>query len=273
MDPVRPVPDLFRDLSIDCRRCHGLCCAALYFAKAEGFPEDKAPGVPCRYLASDFRCRVHEDLLPRGFRGCAAYDCFGAGQKVSQRHYPGRNWQEEPDLLEEECRTFLAVYALHQMLWYLAEARELAEGDAVLEREIVACSEELRAMTLAPPTRLWELDLEACRDRANSLLRRAAPGTARAKHGPRDRVGKDLRGTDLRGKDLSLSLLMAADLSGCDLAGTNLLGADLRDADLRGADLRRCLFLTQGQVAAARGDGTTRLPPRLRRPGSWEGSN
>ena len=128
-------------------------------------------------------------------------------------------------------------------------------------------------MTLAPPARLWELDLEACRDRVNPLLRRAVPEAARAKHGPRDRVGKDLRGTDLRGKDLSLSLLMAADLSGCDLAGTNLLGADLRDADLRGADLRRCLFLTQGQLAAARGDGTTRLPPRLRRPGSWEGSN
>nr|WP_243206302.1 pentapeptide repeat-containing protein [Neobittarella massiliensis] len=67
-----------------------------------------------------------------------------------------------------------------------------------------------------------------------------------------------------------MALLIAADLRGCDLSGTSLLGADLRDCDLRGADLHSSLFLLQGQLNAARGDSSTRLPAGLCRPVSWQ---
>ena len=44
-----PVPALISHrrerLAADCSRCCGLCCTALYFSKAEGFPDDK-PGFP-----------------------------------------------------------------------------------------------------------------------------------------------------------------------------------------------------------------------------------
>jgi uncharacterized protein YjbI with pentapeptide repeats len=63
--------------------------------------------------------------------------------------------------------------------------------------------------------------------------------------------------------------MIRADLRGADLADTALLGADLRDADLRGTDLSNALFLTQPQVNAAVGDGTTVLPPTMSRPGHW----
>ena len=62
---------------------------------------------------------------------------------------------------------------------------------------------------------------------------------------------------------------MAADLRETDLRSADLLGADLRDADLRGSDLREALFLTRPQVAAARGDGRTRLPDGCPRPAHW----
>ena len=42
--------DLASNLKIDCEKCFGFCCSALYFAKAEGFPEDKVAGKPCMNL-------------------------------------------------------------------------------------------------------------------------------------------------------------------------------------------------------------------------------
>ena len=73
-----PPPALRRRLRPDCQSCCGLCCVALYFAKADGFPADKAAGTPCRQLTDDFRCALHDELAARGLHGCAAYDCLGA---------------------------------------------------------------------------------------------------------------------------------------------------------------------------------------------------
>lgn len=56
------------------------------------------------------------------------------------------------------------------------------------------------------------------------------------------------------------------DLRRADLRLADLIGADLREADLSGADLTGCLFLTQSQVDAAKGDAANKLSPSLRRP-------
>lgn len=64
--------------------------------------------------------------------------------------------------------------------------------------------------------------------------------------------------------------LVAADLAGADLGPAHGLGADFRDAGLAGADLTASLFLTRVQLDAARGDGTTKLPPSLTRPAHWD---
>ncbi|HKU03462.1 MAG TPA: pentapeptide repeat-containing protein, partial [Arthrobacter sp.] len=84
-----------------------------------------------------------------------------------------------------------------------------------------------------------------------------------------DLAGARLAGVALCGADLRGACLIAADLRGADLTAVDLLGADLRDARLDGADLSRALFLTQAQVAAARGSAATRLPAGLARPGHW----
>ncbi|HET9944661.1 MAG TPA: pentapeptide repeat-containing protein, partial [Actinomycetes bacterium] len=86
-----------------------------------------------------------------------------------------------------------------------------------------------------------------------------------------DLAGAQLGGADLRGADLRGSLLVGADLRGADLGGADVIGADLRGADLAGADLRDALYLTPSQVAAGRGDATTRLSSWVPRPRSWPG--
>ncbi|GJM72906.1 hypothetical protein HMSSN036_51220 [Paenibacillus macerans] len=77
-----------------------------------------------------------------------------------------------------------------------------------------------------------------------------------------------MRGANLRG-----AYLIAADLRDANLRMADLIGADLRDADLRGADLSSCLFLTQMQLNAAKGDRSTKLPPKFVRPAHWNGAS
>ncbi|MBE0532547.1 MAG: pentapeptide repeat-containing protein [Rhodospirillales bacterium] len=68
-----------------------------------------------------------------------------------------------------------------------------------------------------------------------------------------------LAGASLRGANLAGACLSDAVLDDTDLAGANLLGADLRKSDLSGA-----VGLTQEQVAKARADASTRMPPGIR---------
>ena len=72
------------ELKRDCGHCHGLCCVLLYCSKSEGFPQDKPPGTPCIFLAADYRCSVHERLAEKGLSGCMAFDCLGAGQRLTR---------------------------------------------------------------------------------------------------------------------------------------------------------------------------------------------
>jgi len=87
-----------------------------------------------------------------------------------------------------------------------------------------------------------------------------------------DLIGAKLRRADLSGANLRGAQLVGADLRGADLRWADVIGADLRGADLSGADLTGCLFLTQAQLNAARGDGDTRLPDAVSRPTHWSAS-
>lgn len=83
--------DYYRRLRADCDSCFGLCCVALPFAASVDFAADKHAGQPCANLRDNFRCGVHQDLRKIGYRGCTVYDCFGAGQHVTQVTYGGKD--------------------------------------------------------------------------------------------------------------------------------------------------------------------------------------
>jgi hypothetical protein len=202
------------------------------------------------------------------------FDCFGAGQQIVQVTFAGRSWQEAPELAPAMFAALPAMRQLHEMLWYLTEALVLREAASVHDevRELLAQTE---ALTRAAPEELATLDVSAHRRTVGDLL---AQVSARVRDGRGSRrcgadlAGADLRGADLRSTDLRGALLIGADLRRADLRTADLLGADLRSADLRGADLREALFLTRPQLTAAVGDGTTRIPGALDRPGHWHGA-
>lgn len=258
----------------DCANCFGLCCVALPFAKSADFAVNKASGEPCRNLQEDFRCGIHTKLRPSGFSGCTVYDCFGAGQKVSQGTFGGVSWREAPETSRQMYEVFPVMRQLHELLRYLTEALALSAARP-LHGELRQALARVEALTEGTAESLERLDVAAVRGEVNPLLlktsalvRATAGGKAKSRRGA-DLIGARLRGAKLRGADLRGALLIAADLTGADLSLADLIGADLRDADLSGADLTGALFLTQPQLNAARGDATTRLPAGFERPTHW----
>jgi uncharacterized protein YjbI with pentapeptide repeats len=255
-----------------------LCCVAPAFARSADFAIDKPAGQPCPNLGAGqdqgFGCAIHTELRPRGFAGCTVYDCFGAGQKVAQVTFGGRDWRQAPQTAPLMFAAFATMRHLHELLWYLTEARDLPAA-APLHAALDAAVAETRRLTDLPADVLAELDVDAHRMTVVPLLRQASDlaraGVRGRRQGYQGRnvIGKDLRRTDLRGADLRGASAVGADLRGADLTGADVTGADLRGADVRGADLRGARFLIQSQLDAARGDGATRLPAALSRPGHW----
>lgn len=265
--------DLIKELSIDCEKCCGLCCVALYFAKTEGFPADKEAGKPCQNLMQDFKCVIHSKLSETKMKGCLAFDCFGAGQKVTQDIYQGEDWRLKPQMSEQMFQVFIKVWQLHQMLWYLIEAYSITEEE--LRIKIDALIKENQQITQLSPDEILYFDMEEYRTRVNESLKEAGDIVYQKLNGSAkkelkiDFMGKNFRGANLSGKDFSMTFFIAANMEGCNLYGTNFLGADMRDANIKSTDLSQSIFLTQAQINSARGNSNTKLPTTLIRPKNW----
>ena len=273
-------------LKPQCEKCFGLCCVALYFSAQDGFPTDKSAGSPCPNLGTDFRCMIHEKLGTLGLKGCVAYECFGAGQQVSQVTFAEKNWKLEPSSANLMFEVFLIMRQLHEMCWYLCEALSFKLPLSV-HKEIGESLRITESMTKYSPIALMELNLSAHRVKVSALLKnasnlvrrdisRANRITYHANNGRKstaDYFGKDLRKKDLRGANLRGTCLIAANLQGTDLCGTDFLGADFRDTNLKGADLAKSIFLSQPQINVAKGDSKTKLPFSLVHPQHWDDEN
>ncbi|BCN29951.1 pentapeptide repeat-containing protein [Anaeromicropila herbilytica] len=281
---------LIDELKVDCTKCFGLCCIALYFSATDGFPKDKEAGVPCIHLEDGFTCAVHKNLREKGLKGCTGYDCFGAGQKVAEVTFCGRSWREDPKIAKPMFEAFLIMRQLHEMLWYLTEI-DAIERSKEKREEIQVLIGETKEFTLLPLDALLKLDIENHRLKVNQLLKytsgqlqaevmsrkisnknsmKNSKNTGKSKYrNPFDYIGADLRKEDLRGANLMGACLIATNLSGSDLSYSNLIGADLRDANLSGANLEKSIFLTQAQINTAKGDSKTKLPKRIVRPSHW----
>jgi hypothetical protein len=269
-----PLLDERSHLRADCSRCAALCCVGPAFAASADFAIDKPAGTPCPNLQPDDRCGIHDRLRDRGFPGCTVFDCFGAGQRIVQGTFGGRSWRESPELAGEQFAVLPVMRQLHEILWHLTEAAELPAATP-LRAEVTAAQERTDLLAAGSAEELTALDVAGVRgevgellERVSELVRAGVPKRARDRRGA-DLMGKDLRGARLRGASLRGAYLIGADLRGADLRTADLLGADLRAADVRGTDLSGCLFLTQPQVTAARGDMATRLPVVLTPPAHW----
>lgn len=262
------------ELTADCANCFGLCCVAPSFAKSADFAIDKRAGQPCPNLMSNFGCGIHETLREQGFSGCTTYDCFGAGQHVAQTTFAGRSWRDDPESASAMFAVFEVMRQLHELLWYLNEARAIAAA-ANLRDWIDSAFVQTEDLTNASTETLMNLDVDAHRDSVNALLLQAselarASAPQRRDYRGADLVGLDLTRTDLHGASMRGAALVGANLARSDLRLADLTGADLRGCSLTGADLSTAIFLTQGQLDAATGDSETKLPPARRRPAHWK---
>lgn len=275
--------DLDEILSINCDKCFGLCCVALYFSKSEGFPTDKEAGKTCINLSRNFTCKVHEVLNNKGLKGCIAYDCFGAGQKIAESTYKGESWIDNPNNRKDIFNAFIVMRQLYEMLWYLKEAYRINDDIKIknkLEKNIL----KIVSLTNMDGKELLTINIDEYRNMINPLLHITSEGlrkkncksskdkVKKAKRiaGRLNLMGMNFRNKSFIGEDLSGALIIASDLRKCDLSYVDVLGADFRDADLSGANLEKTIYLTQGQVNSAKGDKNTKLPESLKRPIHWQ---
>lgn len=237
------------------------------FSAVSGFGVDKPAGTPCLNLLDDDRCGIHATLREDGWPGCTVFECFGAGQQVSQVTYSGRSWRAQ-DNLGEMAAVLSVMRQLHEMLVHLGEVGRRSP-DPVAE----SARAEITTLTEADSETLLTYDLDSLHERVSGLLADASARVRRQWPTARDRSRADLAGNrltgDLRGWLFRGATMIRTDLRGADLREADLLGADLRDADLRGTNLSTALFLTQPQVSSAAGDAASALPEGLARPGHW----
>lgn len=188
-------------LSADCENCFGLCCVALPYAKSADFAFDKDGGIPCENLQSDYRCGIHNKLRNEGFKGCTVYECFGAGQKVSQVTYKGRDWRNNPETAKEMFDVFPIMQQLHEMLYYLEESMSLEDTKPIYKKlgEVYERTEEL---TNLDADEILSLDIPAHRAKINELLLQTSGLIRSTINSTRKPKGKNLLGAKLRGADL-----------------------------------------------------------------------
>lgn len=123
-DRIQPLQD--PSLSSDCSHCDALCCVLLAFDASDAFAFDKPACAPCRHLTKDNACNIHADLAGQGFKGCAAYSCHGAGQRITTEVFAGRSWRRDPNLLPAIEDAFRSLRKLHEAAVLLTAAARLA---------------------------------------------------------------------------------------------------------------------------------------------------
>lgn len=122
-----PAYELPAHLRADCQACCGLCCVALAFDADQGFGFDKPAHVACKHLRADARCRIHEERHARGFSGCVAFDCHGAGQRVTQVFFGGARWSDPGVDSAAMFQQFEQLRGLHALMALLHTAEAYAQ--------------------------------------------------------------------------------------------------------------------------------------------------
>jgi hypothetical protein len=158
----------------DCAQCAALCCVVLAFDRSPLFAFDKPAGEPCANLSAKGRCTIHTERAARGFAGCEAYDCLGAGQAVTQGLFGGRSWRDEPALLAPMMRAFAVLRPAHEALALLREARRLPLPAATRQR-LEAAEGELDPAAGWTPADMANGRIEQATDAARAFLRSLRP--------------------------------------------------------------------------------------------------
>ncbi|KQW52266.1 MULTISPECIES: hypothetical protein [unclassified Roseateles] len=144
-------------LKADCSACVALCCVIPPFDAVQGFGFDKPAETPCQHLCGDHRCGIHDALIERSFAGCVAFDCLGAGQRLTSlavERFGSADWRARPEV----ARWLFAAYPrMRQAQEWLARLSLAAAATGSADLQAVVA--ELEAESAQWPD--WSADVRA----------------------------------------------------------------------------------------------------------------
>jgi hypothetical protein len=156
-------------LRADCARCCGLCCVAPAFDAEQGFGFDKPAHTACRNLERNHRCIIHDELRDRGFPACATFDCFGAGQRVTQQLFGGESWQTSPETAARMFSLYARYRVLHELMALLELAiQQVRPADAV---PLEQCLRRIEGICQAGADCACGIDVAALNKNVRALIR------------------------------------------------------------------------------------------------------
>jgi hypothetical protein len=164
------------NLRADCSRCCGLCCVVPCLLAAQGFPGDKPAETPCEHLNEDHRCSIYATRQIDGYPACEGFDCFGAGQWITQHLFAGAKWTESAELATQMFAAYrhwaprFAAAALIEAA--LPHVREDARCALVAKMRELTCDEAGDHLCLIDATQLRRETL--------ALIRSALRGDAKS---------------------------------------------------------------------------------------------
>lgn len=170
------------ELRPDCNSCIGLCCVAPSFDTVQGFGYNKPAHIPCVNLRPDFRCAIHDNLSAHGFPGCITFDCYGAGQRVTQEIFEGATWRDSAQVAEKMFAIFMRMCVLHELMALLT----IAQGH-VMEKDFqtrLACRlKEIEVLCQEEAMGPGKVDVTVIKRRTTELLRelKSTPAVAAMK--------------------------------------------------------------------------------------------
>ena len=164
-------------LDPDCARCASLCCVLLSFDRGEAFAFNKAWGVPCRNLARDMTCTIHEALTGEGMAGCVAFDCQGAGPRAVRAVFdgeaPAADWHQDEARAVLLSEVFAVLRKVHALLELLGAAQALGL-DAPHQKACAGWIQRLVDLSGGDAEALGRLDIGALEREVHTFLRSLA---------------------------------------------------------------------------------------------------
>jgi hypothetical protein len=112
-------------LRADCSACAALCCVIPPFDAGQGFGFDKPAETACGHLCADNRCGIHAGLLAQGFEGCVAFDCLGAGQRLTAQavqRFGSADWRADAEVARWLFEAYPTVRRVQEWLARLSLA-------------------------------------------------------------------------------------------------------------------------------------------------------
>ena len=150
----------------DCSKCAALCCIAYPSDDMPGFAAEKGSGEPCPKLDSCGNCTIYPDRERLGFAGCIAYECFGAGQFVTQSILAVDDRSENPRTKQAMVDSFLRLRPAFDLLFLAQrlEPKDLSDDGARERSSLIEALED--ALLTASP-----VDVERALPDARARLR------------------------------------------------------------------------------------------------------